>query len=169
MKIFEPFSIPNQAFAIGAKAMIGIALAAMKYGINAEPTARKRASTRAAAIPNEQPMTKPQKASVNVYHPAGQRMCRSSQNAESDLARLREQELLDPERLHGELPADQAEHEDASAGAHSRGEQLRPLQPAHGPASGAVSRAPCDSRSSSRTSVASSKNRVSSRVSVVRG
>ena len=38
MKIFEPFSIPNQAFAIGAKAMIGIALAAMKYGISAEPS-----------------------------------------------------------------------------------------------------------------------------------
>ena len=35
MKIFEPFSIPNQAFAIGAKAMIGIAFAAMKYGISA--------------------------------------------------------------------------------------------------------------------------------------
>src|SRR6187401_335864 len=28
--IFEPLSIPNQALAIGAKAMIGIALAAMK-------------------------------------------------------------------------------------------------------------------------------------------
>ena len=49
MKIFEPFSIPNQALAIGAKAMIGIALAAMKYGINAEPSGRKRASTSAAA------------------------------------------------------------------------------------------------------------------------
>ena len=51
MKIFELFSIPNQAFAIGAKAMIGIALAATKYGISADPSGRKRASTSAAAIP----------------------------------------------------------------------------------------------------------------------
>src|SRR5690349_8345658 len=36
MKIFDPFSIPNHALAIGAKAMIGIADAAMKYGIRAE-------------------------------------------------------------------------------------------------------------------------------------
>ena len=76
MKIFELFSIPNQAFAIGAKAMIGIALAATKYGISADPSGRKRASTSAAAIPAETPITNPQKASVNVYQPAGQRTLR---------------------------------------------------------------------------------------------
>src|SRR6478735_3541173 len=53
MKIFELFSIPNQAFAIGAKAMIGIALAATKYGISAEPIGLNRASTSAPAIPQE--------------------------------------------------------------------------------------------------------------------
>ena len=76
MKIFELFSIPNQAFAIGANAMIGIALAATKYGISADPSGRKRASTSAAAIPAETPTTNPQKASVNVYQPAGQRTLR---------------------------------------------------------------------------------------------
>ena len=34
----SPGRCPNQAFAIGAKAMIGIAFAAMKYGISAAPT-----------------------------------------------------------------------------------------------------------------------------------
>ena len=47
--IFEPLSIPNQAIAIGAKAMIGMAFAAMKYGISAVPSGRKRASRSAAS------------------------------------------------------------------------------------------------------------------------
>src|SRR4051794_30610238 len=76
MKIFELFSIPNQALAIGANAMIGMALAATKYGISAVPRGRNRASTSAAASPQETPTTKPQKASVNVYQPAGQRTLR---------------------------------------------------------------------------------------------
>ena len=83
MKIFELFSIPNQALAIGANAMIGTALAAMKYGINAEPSGLNRASSSAAAIPKETPATNPQKASVNVYQPAGQRTLRSFQNADA--------------------------------------------------------------------------------------
>ena len=39
---------PNHAFVIGAKAMIGIAFAAIMYGISALPSGRQRASTSAA-------------------------------------------------------------------------------------------------------------------------
>ena len=77
--IFEPLSIPNQAIAIGAKAMIGIALPAMKYGISAVPSERKRASTSAARIAAEQPAAKPQRASWKVNQPAAHSVSRSSQ------------------------------------------------------------------------------------------
>src|SRR5919204_2437286 len=40
--------IPNQAFVIGANAMIGIALAAIRYGISALPSGPQRARTSAA-------------------------------------------------------------------------------------------------------------------------
>ena len=77
MKIFELFSIPNQAFAIGANAMIGIALAAMKYGISADPSgAEAREHERRARCRRRRRSTKPQNASVNVYQPAGQRTLR---------------------------------------------------------------------------------------------
>ena len=161
MKIFELFSIPNQAFAIGANAMIGIALAATKYGISADPSGRKRASTSAAAIPPETPIDEaPERLGERV--PA-----RRPEDAaliperRRDLARLGQQELLDPECLDGELPADEPEHED-----QQRREPLgqEAANPTHG-----ISLASCDSRRSSRTSVASSKKRVSSRVSFVRG
>ena len=39
------FSTPNQAFVIGANAMIGTALAATAYGIRASPTRRRSART----------------------------------------------------------------------------------------------------------------------------
>ena len=48
MAIFDHgLSRPNHAFVIGAKAMIGIALAAIMYGIRALPSGRQRASTSA--------------------------------------------------------------------------------------------------------------------------
>ena len=42
--------MPNQAFVIGAKAMIGTAFAAIAYGISASPSRRQRASTSATTI-----------------------------------------------------------------------------------------------------------------------
>ena len=81
--IFEPLSIPNQAIAIGAKAMIGTAFAAMKYGISAAPSGRKRARRSAATIAAEQPTTKPQSASWNVNQPAAHSVERSSQNRDA--------------------------------------------------------------------------------------
>ena len=51
---------------IGAKAMIGTALAAIANGISARPRLRKRASTIAERIASVLPITKPPKASENV-------------------------------------------------------------------------------------------------------
>jgi hypothetical protein len=65
--IFETgFRSPNQLFVIGAKAMIGTAFAAIAKGIRAAPTARKRASRRAARMPRPEPIAKPPAASLNV-------------------------------------------------------------------------------------------------------
>src|SRR5947209_7931936 len=59
MVIFDHgLSVPNQAFVIGAKAMIGIAFAAIMYGISAVPSGRQRASASAETNATEQPITK---------------------------------------------------------------------------------------------------------------
>ena len=42
---------------------------------------------------------------MNVYQPAGQRTLRSFQNAARDLARLRQEELLDPEQVRPRAPS----------------------------------------------------------------
>ena len=63
-------STPNQAFVIGANAMIGTALAAIAYGISASPTRRKRANTSATTIAAPEPITNPPSASLNVNQPA---------------------------------------------------------------------------------------------------
>src|SRR2546423_601416 len=70
---------PNHAFVIGAKAMIGMAFAAIAYGMSARPTGFQRARTRASRNARLQPRAKPPRASLNVNHPALQRGCRSSQ------------------------------------------------------------------------------------------
>ena len=76
--IFESWlSVPNQLFVIGAKAMIGIAFAAIANGIRAVASSRQRARIRATTIPAEQPITQPPKASSNVNHPAPQSVSRS--------------------------------------------------------------------------------------------
>ena len=65
--IFEVFeSGPNHWFVIGAKAMIGTALAAIANGSSARPRLRKRASTIAETIASVEPITKPPSASENV-------------------------------------------------------------------------------------------------------
>src|SRR6478672_9147245 len=69
----------NHWFVIGAKAMIGIAFAAIAYGISAEPSGRQRASTSANRIAMLDPTTKPPSASWNVYQPACQSSLLSSQ------------------------------------------------------------------------------------------
>ena len=61
---------PNQAFVIGAKAMIGIALAAIAYGMKALPTRFHRESTSATTSATAQPSAKPATASLNVNQPA---------------------------------------------------------------------------------------------------
>ena len=73
------FSKPNQLFVIGAKAMIGIALAAIANGISAPPTVRHRASSSASRIAAVDPITKPPSASLNVNQPALQSVSRSFQ------------------------------------------------------------------------------------------
>src|SRR5581483_10108399 len=70
----------NQAPKIGANAMIGTAFAAMKIGISALPTVRKRLTIVAATIPRPEPIAKPPSASLNVYQPAGQSEWRCVQN-----------------------------------------------------------------------------------------
>src|ERR671915_2537973 len=55
--IFEAgLSVPNQLFVIGAKAMIGIALAAIANGITAAANPRQRARRSAVRIAAEQPI-----------------------------------------------------------------------------------------------------------------
>src|SRR5438874_12341050 len=70
----------NQVFVIGAKAMIGIALAAIAYGISALPSRRQRASTRARRIAAAEPTAKPPSASWNVNQPALHSSWRLCQN-----------------------------------------------------------------------------------------
>src|SRR5688572_25182306 len=72
-------SVPNQAFVIGAKAMIGIALAAIRYGISALPSERHRASTSAKTNAVEQPIANPPSASLKVIQPPRHRVSRSFQ------------------------------------------------------------------------------------------
>ena len=80
--IFESwFSVPNQLFVIGAKAMIGTAFAAMANGISAVASVRQRASTSAKTIAAPQPITQPPNASWNVNQPAPQSVSRSVQKA----------------------------------------------------------------------------------------
>ncbi len=71
---------PNQAFVIGANAMIGIALAAIAYGMTPSPTRFHRASAIATTIAEPEPKTKPPSASLNVYQPECTSTCRLSQN-----------------------------------------------------------------------------------------
>jgi hypothetical protein len=67
MTIFDQgLRIPNQAFVIGANAMIGTALAATANGISASPTVRKRARKSANRMPSPEPSAKPPSASLNV-------------------------------------------------------------------------------------------------------
>src|SRR4051812_27090283 len=70
----------NQALKIGAKAMIGIAFAAIAIGMSARPSDWKRPTTTAKAIPADEPITNPQNASLNVYQPALQSESRCSKN-----------------------------------------------------------------------------------------
>ena len=63
----------NQAFVIGANAMIGMAFAAIAYGIRALPTRSQRATTTATRIPAAQPIANPPIASWKVTQP----MCHS--------------------------------------------------------------------------------------------
>ena len=53
----------NQAFAIGANAMIGTAFAAIAYGISARPRTRNRARSSAATIAAAEPIANPPRAS----------------------------------------------------------------------------------------------------------
>ena len=65
--IFENgFSRPNQSLKIGAKAMIGIALAATANGMKAVPSQRKLANRSALRIPRLEPSAKPPSASLKV-------------------------------------------------------------------------------------------------------
>src|SRR5215471_17596063 len=61
---------PNQAEVIGAKAMIGIALAATMYGISAVPRGRQRASASAVRTAKLLPSPKPARASLKVIQAA---------------------------------------------------------------------------------------------------
>src|SRR5262249_47918198 len=71
----------NHAFVIGANAMIGIAFAAIAYGISASPRMFQRAQTTANAIPKRLPIAKPPSASCSVNQPSCQRALWLSANA----------------------------------------------------------------------------------------
>src|ERR671933_1333840 len=73
----------NQAFVIGAKAMIGTAFAAIAYGITALRSGAQRASAVPTRIASPQPIAKPPSASWKVNQPALQSACRSSQKVEA--------------------------------------------------------------------------------------
>src|SRR5918992_4621068 len=78
--IFEAgLSSPNQLFVIGAKAMIGIALAAIANGISAPWRRRQRAGATPRRIAAAEPITKPPSASLKVNQPAAQSVSRSFQ------------------------------------------------------------------------------------------
>src|ERR687884_1996782 len=73
----------NQAFVIGAKAMIGTALAAIAYGITALRSGFQRASAVPARMARPLPIAKPPSASWKVNQPALQSAGRSSQKVEA--------------------------------------------------------------------------------------
>ena len=103
---------PNHAFVIGAKAMIGIALAAIAYGWSARPSRRQRASTSATRIPSPQPISQPPSASWNVNQPPWSSSPRLSQKLPAIADRLRREEALDVEDRDRRLPDHEHEHED---------------------------------------------------------
>src|SRR5262249_5991851 len=73
MTILDVFvSGSNHAFVIGAKAMIGIAFAAIAYGRNAVPSSFQRATITAKTAPAVQPIAKPPSASWKVNQPSCQ-------------------------------------------------------------------------------------------------
>src|SRR3954451_4048806 len=82
MVIFDQgLSVPNHAFVIGAKAMIGIAFAAIMYGISAEPSGRQRESARAERKASELPIANPATASFSVIQARSSSRSRLSPNA----------------------------------------------------------------------------------------
>ena len=165
-------SVPNHAFVIGANATIGTAFAAIMYGMSAFPNGRQRARTSAKRNAVEQPRTNPPNASLNVIHPARASSDRSSQRAWSTSESGGRRIALDAEEREEPLPGDDGDREDDERGAPpSHALRRAPVagrlrNGAHSPGSSVSVPPAC---SASRTSVTSSKNRGSSRVSKVRG
>src|SRR5918999_2061516 len=131
------FSRPNHWFVIGAKAMIGIAFAAIAYGITAERRVRKRARRGATSTAAEQPIANPPSASLNVYQPAFQSTSRSSQNVSTMLLgggrRKRWTSRAATIPSHRPIPSTNT----ARAGSHSRAPRIvRPSS--RSPATGAT-------------------------------
>ena len=95
---------PNQAFAIGANAMIGIALAAMANGMSAPRARAKREVAKATTRPPVSPMAKPPTASISVVSPAAMQQVAIRDQRGRDVRRRRQQESLDLERRARRAP-----------------------------------------------------------------
>ncbi len=115
--IFESWlSVPNQLFVIGAKAMIGIAFAAIANGISAVASSRQRARTSATTIPAEHPITQPPNASWNVNHACAPERVALGPRGSRDVGGRRQQEVLDVEAADEPLPERDAGDEDDDGG-----------------------------------------------------
>ena len=165
----------NHALKIGAKAMIGIALAAIAIGISALPSVRKRPISVATTMPPSEPSAKPPSASSNVYQPAGQSVCRWSQNALTIDVGFGSRNCWMWNAAIAPCQTTIPSTKTTIAGTHSRA--WRPMLPGvivyeltpESAASSSGRRCSPRLRRSSRTSVTSAKYRGSSRVSTVRG
>ena len=146
--------------------MIGIALAAIAIGSNALEMRRKRASTTANAIASAEPIANPRSASFSVSQPAFHSVERCVQNALAIEPGFGNRNFWMLKTSIDACQTTMPRQKTAIAGIQSttRARTVMPSPPCTEPCSSAPT-----PRSSSRTSVTSSKKRVSSRVSFVRG
>ena len=162
---------------IGANAMIGMAFAAIRYGIKALPNGRQRARTSAVTIAKPLPRTNPPTASFNVIHAPRRSRSRSSMRARTTSENLGSRKSSTPStsgKSHCQATSRQAEDDDcrhpvAHLLTEAPGSSGRPSHRAHAISSSVASVSSTSSApvawSDSRTWVTSSKNRGSSRVS----
>ena len=122
-------SVPNHALVIGANAMIGIAFAAIMYGISAFPSGRQRASASAETIATRVPSTRPPSASLNVIQAPVHKQVAFDPERVHDVGEPRQEEALDTQPV-GEhpLPARETDREHDDRGepaAHPGGDPRR--------------------------------------------
>ena len=128
--IFESgLVIVNHWFMIGAKAMMGMALATVAMGTRPCRIETQRPAARATATPSTTPISSPPTASIRVRSPAPQMIEKFSDESGGDLAGLRQHEGLHVEQADQTLPRNQ--HGDEG----DRGRQVSDRRPGHDEAS----------------------------------